>query len=98
MTTPGVGSERARRLPRHVARGFLVGMEVSRVVLAGEREDFFLTGLNYAGLEHFAGFEIFVATCGGYCGCASGSRCTVSAENAGRHTAMYSAPPASGLL
>lgn len=27
-----------------------------------------------------------------------GSRWTVSIENAGRHTAMYSAPPGSGLL
>src|SRR5262249_50253939 len=28
----------------------------------------------------------------------SASRCTVSGENAGRHTAMYSAPPGSGEL
>jgi hypothetical protein len=28
----------------------------------------------------------------------STSRCTVSGEKAGRHTAMYSAPPAFGVL
>ncbi len=28
----------------------------------------------------------------------SGSRCTVSGENAGRQMATYSAPPGSGLL